>query len=163
MRLFPKAYSDSAYDIDYEGLYEKGFRGVIFDIDNTLVEDQQEATKNAADLLEKIRRIGMKTFVLSNNHEKRVRLFSEAVGASCIYEAGKPLSKGYIRAMEMMGTDKATTVFVGDQIYTDIWGANNAGLYSILVAPVNPKELFHIRLKRLLELPVLIAYRLTRR
>ena len=108
MRLFPRAYCESAYDIDYEGLYEEGCRGVIFDIDNTLVEDQQEATKNAVDLIDKIR----------------------------------------------------STVFVGDQIYTDIWGANNAGVFSILVAPVNPRELFHIRLKRLLELPVLMLYRL---
>jgi HAD superfamily phosphatase (TIGR01668 family) len=161
LSLFPKAYCKSAYDIDYEGLYQEGCRGVIFDIDNTLVEDQQEATKKAADLLEKIRRIGMEAFVLSNNHEERVRLFSEAVGARYIYEAGKPSAKGYIRAMEIMGTDRASTVFVGDQIYTDIWGANNAGVFSILVPPVNPRELLHIRLKRLLELPVLMAYRLT--
>ena len=156
MRLFPRAYCESAYDIDYEGLYEEGCRGVIFDIDNTLVEDQQEATKNAVDLIDKIRRIGMQSFILSNNHEERVRLFAEAVGARYIFEAKKPLAKGYVRAMEMMGTDRSSTVFVGDQIYTDIWGANNAGVFSILVAPVNPRELFHIRLKRLLELPVLM-------
>ncbi len=160
MRLFPRAYCESAYDIDYEGLYEEGCRGVIFDIDNTLVEDQQEATKNAVDLIDKIRRIGMQSFILSNNHEERVRLFAEAVGARYIFEAKKPLAKGYVRAMEMMGTDRSSTVFVGDQIYTDIWGANNAGVFSILVAPVNPRELFHIRLKRLLELPVLMLYRL---
>ena len=160
MRLFPRAYCESAYDIDYEGLYEEGCRGVIFDIDNTLVEDQQEATKNAVDLIDKIRRIGMQPFILSNNHEERVRLFAEAVGARYIFEAKKPLAKGYVRAMEMMGTDRSSTVFVGDQIYTDIWGANNAGVFSILVAPVNPRELFHIRLKRLLELPVLMLYRL---
>lgn len=160
MRLFPRAYCESAYDIDYEGLYEEGCRGVIFDIDNTLVEDQQEATKNAVDLIDKIRRIGMQSFILSNNHEERVRLFAEAVGARYIFEAKKPLAKGYVRAMEMMGTDRNSTVFVGDQIYTDIWGANNAGVFSILVAPVNPRELFHIRLKRLLELPVLMLYRL---
>jgi len=160
MRLFPRAYCESAYDIDYEGLYEEGCRGVIFDIDNTLVEDQQEATKNAVDLIDKIRRIGMQSFILSNNHEERVRLFAEAVGARYIFEAKKPLARGYVRAMEMMGTDRSSTVFVGDQIYTDIWGANNAGVFSILVAPVNPRELFHIRLKRLLELPVLMLYRL---
>ena len=160
MRLFPRAYCESAYDIDYEGLYEEGCRGVIFDIDNTLVEDQQEATKNAVDLIDKIRRIGMQSFILSNNHEERVRLFAEAVGARYIFEAKKPLAKGYVRAMEMLGTDRSSTVFVGDQIYTDIWGANNAGVFSILVAPVNPRELFHIRLKRLLELPVLMLYRL---
>lgn len=160
MRLFPRAYCESAYDIDYEGLYEEGCRGVIFDIDNTLVEDQQEATKNAVDLIDKIRRIGMQSFILSNNHEERVRLFAEAVGARYIFEAKKPLAKGYVRAMEMMGTDRSSTVFVGDQIYTDICGANNAGVFSILVAPVNPRELFHIRLKRLLELPVLMLYRL---
>lgn len=159
MNLFPKASCPSAYQIDYEGLAAEGCRGVIFDIDNTLVKDQQEATPEAAALLSRIRSLGIKTFILSNNHEERVRLFAEAVGAQYIFEGGKPKKGGYRRAMEEMGTDEASTVFVGDQLFTDIWGANRAGVFSILVDPVDPHELFHIRLKRILEWPILFFYR----
>ena len=59
-RFYPDIYIDSAYDIDYEGLYNKGYRGIIFDIDNTLVEHGRDATKRAVELLEKLREIGLR-------------------------------------------------------------------------------------------------------
>ena len=61
--------------------------------------------------------------------------------------------------MERMGTDRETTIFVGDQLFTDVYGANRAGIYSILVKPMNPKEEIQIVLKRYLEKPVLYFYK----
>ena len=86
-------------------------------------------------------------------------MFCEAVtGASYIYKAGKPKRAGYEQAMRRMGTDVHTTLFVGDQIFTDIWGANRAGIYTILVKPIHPKEEIQIVLKRYLERIVLHFY-----
>jgi hypothetical protein len=76
-----------------------------------------------------------------------------------IFKGGKPSRKGYERAMERMKTDRDTTFFVGDQLFTDVWGANRTGLYSILVKPINPKEEIQIVLKRYLEAVVLMFYR----
>ena len=84
--------------------------------------------------------------------------FADAVGSPYIFKADKPSVKGYRKAMEAMGTDSRTTLFVGDQLFTDIYGANRAGLYSILVKPIDPREEIQIVIKRRLEAVVLYFY-----
>lgn len=86
-------------------------------------------------------------------------MFNDAVHVRYIYKAGKPGVKNYERAMDLMGTDDVNTFFVGDQLFTDVWGARNAGLYSFLVKPINPREEIQIVLKRYLEKIVLHFYK----
>ena len=157
--FFPDEYLDSAYVIDYEKLYREGYRGLLFDIDNTIVPHGAPADKRAIELFERLRAIGFSTCILSNNKEPRVSPFADKVGSPYIFKGGKPSRKGYERAMERMKTDRDTTFFVGDQLFTDVWGANRTGLYSILVKPINPKEEIQIVLKRYLEAVVLMFYR----
>ncbi|MCM1185528.1 MAG: YqeG family HAD IIIA-type phosphatase [Lachnoclostridium sp.] len=156
--FYPDHEEDGAYDIAYEALYEKGYRGIIFDIDNTLVPHGAPADDRAVALFARLRDIGFKTLLLSNNKEPRVQSFSEQVGSPYIYKAGKPGSRGYLKAMEMMGTDPATTVFVGDQLFTDVWGAKKTGIVTYLTKPIHPKEEIQIVLKRYLEKIVLYSY-----
>ena len=80
-----------------------------------------------------------------------------------MHKAGKPKPSGYRRAMERMGTDTSNTIFIGDQIFTDIVGANLTKIRTILVKPIHPKEEIQIVLKRLLEKPILGCYLLHRR
>ena len=89
-RFYPGDYVDSTYDIDYEVLYSQGFRGIIFDIDNTLVEHGMPATGRAVELFERLRRTGFDTCVISNNKEPRVAQFANEVGTKYIYDAKKP-------------------------------------------------------------------------
>ena len=158
-RFFPDEYVDSAYGIPFEELYRKGYRGIIFDVDNTLVPHGAPADARSIGLFESLRAMGFSTCILSNNKEPRVSPFADKVGSPYIFKGGKPSRKGYERAMERMKTDRDTTFFVGDQLFTDVWGANRAGLYSILVKPINPKEEIQIVLKRYLEAVVLMFYR----
>jgi len=157
--FYPGNYVDSAYEIPYEKLYERGYRGIIFDVDNTLVPHGAPADARAIELFERLRAIGFSTCILSNNKEPRVSPFADKVGSPYIFKGGKPSRKGYERAMERMKTDCDTTFFVGDQLFTDVWGANRTGLYSVLVKPINPKEEIQIVLKRYLEAVVLMFYR----
>lgn len=157
--FFPDEYLDSAYDIDYEKLYREGYRGLLFDIDNTLVPHGAPADKRAAELFAALRELGLHTCLLSNNKEQRVAPFAQAVGSLYIYKAGKPGRSGYERAMEAMGTDRSTTLFVGDQLFTDVYGARRTGIFSILVKPIHPREEIQIVLKRFLEKPVLYFYK----
>lgn len=161
--FYPKEYVDSTYSIDFEGLYERGFRSIIFDIDNTLVPHGMPADERAIALLKRLEKIGYKVTMLSNNKEPRVKMFCDAVNAPYIYKAGKPNPQKYRQAYQAMGTDESNTLFVGDQIFTDVWGANRAGLYSILVKPIHPKEEIQIVLKRYLEKIVLFFYKRRRR
>ena len=158
-KFYPKEYLDSSYVIDYEKLYKDGVRGLIYDIDNTLVEHGMPATERAIKLFEQLRSIGFDTCLISNNKEPRVKPFADAVGSKYVFDAHKPSRKNYIRAMELMGTDTGNTYFIGDQIFTDVYGANRAGIPSILVKPIHPKEEIQIVLKRKLEKIVLFCYK----
>lgn len=159
-RFYPDEDVASAYEIPYDALYGQGIRGVIFDIDNTLVPHDAPADGKAKELFSRLRGLGMDTCLLSNNKEPRVAAFAEAVGGSnYIYKGGKPGKKNYRKAMELMGTDVRSTVFVGDQLFTDVYGAKRTGVYSYLVKPINPREEIQIVLKRYLEAVVLYFYR----
>lgn len=157
--FYPRRYEASAYVIPFDHYYAQGVKGVIFDIDNTLVPHNAPADQRARALFGRLSQMGMGTCLLSNNREPRVKAFADSVGSAYIYKAGKPGTGGYIRAMERMGTDRESTMFVGDQLFTDVYGANRAGIYSILVRPIDPREEPQIVLKRYLEKPVLYCYK----
>lgn len=157
-RFYPKEYLDSTYQIDFELKYKQGYRGIIFDIDNTLVPHGLPADERATALFGRLKKLGYQVTMLSNNKEPRVKMFCDAVDAPYICKAGKPNPAKYRQAMKDMGTDEKNTLFVGDQIFTDVWGANKAGIYSILVKPIHPREEIQIVLKRYLEKIVLFAY-----
>lgn len=157
--FFPDRYAASAYVIDFEKLYEKGYRGVIFDIDNTLVPHGAPADERAVRLFKHLKELGFACCLISNNQEPRVKMFNEKIQTDYVYNAHKPSTKNYRKAMEIMGTDPNTTVFVGDQLFTDVWGAKRSGIASILVKPIHPKEEIQIVLKRYLEKVVLFFYK----
>lgn len=161
--FYPDNEVDSAYGIDYELLYERGYRGIIYDIDNTLVPHGAPADERVVTLFEKLRGLGFSTLLLSNNKEPRVRSFCEKVGSEYIYGAGKPNTAGYFEAMERMKTRPENTLFVGDQLFTDVWGAKRAGIVTYLVKPIHPKEEIQIVLKRKLERIVLFFYHRSRK
>ncbi len=157
--FYPDEYVSSTYRIDFDKLYAEGYRGLIFDIDNTLVPHGAPADERAIALFSHLKELGFDCVLLSNNKEPRVKMFNDKVGVRYIFKAGKPKPGNYRRAMELMHTDCDNTVFVGDQIFTDVIGANIAGIRTVLVSPINPKEEIQIVLKRYLERIVLFFYR----
>ena len=158
-KFFPDEYMASTYVISFEKLFEEGYRGVIFDIDNTLVPHGAPADERAKKLFARLEKIGFQSCLLSNNQEPRVKMFNQDIQTNYIYNAHKPSTKNYVKAMEKMGTDKENTLFVGDQLFTDVWGAKCAGIRNILVKPIHPKEEIQIVLKRYLERIVLFFYK----
>ena len=89
-RFYPDLYLDSAYQISFEELYQKGYRGIIFDVDNTLVPHGAPADKRAKELFERLKGIGFSTCILSNNKEERVAPFASAVDSPYLFKGGKP-------------------------------------------------------------------------
>lgn len=158
-KFYPDEWVDSTYVIPFEQYYEKGYRGILFDIDNTLVRHGEPATKEAEELFERLHKIGFSTCLISNNKKERVDLFTENIDTHSIYKAGKPKIAGYEKAMEEIGCNRKNTLFVGDQLFTDVCGAKRTGIYSILVKPIHPKEEIQIVLKRYLEKIVLAEYK----
>lgn len=157
-KFYPKERIDSTYKIDFQDWFNKGIRGFIFDIDNTLVMHGEPVNEEVKALFDRLRKIGLKFCLISNNQEPRVKPFAKEVEAEFICNAHKPSRKNYEKAMEIMGTNAKTTVFVGDQLFTDVYGANRSNIYSILVNPIDKKEEIQIVLKRKLENIVLFFY-----
>lgn len=157
--FFPDAYVASTYIIPFEKLYKEGYRGLIFDIDNTLVPHGAPADERAVNLFERLKAIGFECCLISNNQEPRVKMFNDSVHVKYIYDAHKPSRKNYRRAMGKMGTTTTNTIFIGDQLFTDVWGAKRCGIRNFLVKPIHPKEEIQIVLKRYLEKIVLYFYK----
>lgn len=163
-KFYPALMAESSYDIDYESLYKQGYRGLIYDIDNTLVEHGVDANEQVIALFRRLNEIGFRICLLSNNKAPRVRRFYRGVSIKgvhlhYIFNAHKPSRKNYRKAMLLMKTTKKNTLFIGDQLFTDVYGANRAGIRSFLVKPISKREEIQIVLKRPLEKLVLFFYR----
>ena len=128
-------------------------------LDNTIVPHGAPADQHAIDWFKKVHEMGIDTCIISNNDEPRVQPFADKVGSKYIFNAHKPSTKNYKRAMELMGTDTKSTLFVGDQIFTDIWGANKTGVQSVMVKLIDKHEEIQIILKRIPEKFVLWRWR----
>ena len=131
--FFPYEYMDSPFSIDYQKLFDMGFRALIFDIDNTLVPHGAESNAEVDSLFTRLNEIGFKTLLLSNNSEERILSFKKNIDALYIAEAGKPDAKNYLKSLEMLGSKKENTLYIGDQLTIDILGANRAGIPNVLV------------------------------
>ena len=156
--FYPDIYCESTYLLPYEKWFEEGIRGLIFDIDNTLVEHDAPATERAVALMQRLKAVGFRICLVSNNDEERVAPFAGELGVDYVVKARKPSGYGYSKAVEVMKTSAGETYAIGDQLFTDVWGAHRAGLTAVLVEPISPKEEIQIILKRKLERPILKRY-----
>jgi len=145
-------------DITPEFLKKHGIKGLILDVDNTLTtHDNPVPAKGIVQWLDNMKKNGIKLIIVSNNHAERVRPFAEPLGLDFVSDGGKPLKRGYKAAMKKMGLSANETAAVGDQLFTDVWGANFAKVRMLYVQPIElePKSKRFIRFKRVLEKPFL--------
>jgi len=161
--LLPHQVAGTIYDIDLEKLREEGVSGIICDLDNTLVGARvSSATPEMLEWLERARSLGFKVIILSNNRRKRVSRFAEPHGIPYICSARKPVRASFRKAIARLGLEPGQTVVIGDQMLTDVLGANRSGLRVILVKPIAPaQEGMATRVNRLIER--VVHRRLTRR
>ena len=158
-RYFPFEYVEDVFSIDYGRLYEKGYRGLVFDIDNTLVPHGADSTKEVDDLFVRIHEMGLKTLLLSNNSEARIKRFLANIDTLYIYDANKPAPDAFEQAVLMLETKKEETIVVGDQVFTDIYGANRCGLPSILVKYISYYKKEKKGIRRNIEKAILFLYK----
>ncbi|MBQ6991730.1 MAG: YqeG family HAD IIIA-type phosphatase [Clostridia bacterium] len=161
-KFYPYEYVDSVFSIDYDKLYNKGYKGLIFDIDNTLVHHGDDSTEEIDNFFKMIQNIGFKTCILSNNNEERIKRFLTNIDSLYISDAEKPDTTNYYKAIEKMKMKKEEVIFIGDQIFTDILGANKSGIASILVKFIRLKDEKKIGKKRHLENLILRLYKISK-
>lgn len=157
--FYPKIYTKDIKTIPYEKLLEKKIKGLIFDIDNTLVPfDIPHASDDIIEFFEELKVKGFKICLLSNNNKNRVELFNKKLNLPAIYAAKKPMSIGLDKALKLLGTTYSNTAIIGDQVFTDIWCGNKKNMLTILVRPVANRDEFTVKLKRGIERIIVKSY-----
>lgn len=135
--FLPDEFVKNIFHITPEKLKERNVKGIITDLDNTLVEwDRPSATPRLIEWFEEMKEHGIKVTIVSNNNEKRVKIFSEPLNIPFIYKAKKPMGRAFRKAVKNMGLKKEDVVVIGDQLMTDVLGGNRNGFHTILVVPV---------------------------
>lgn len=156
--FYPYEYVEDVFSINYKVLRDKGFKGLIFDIDNTLVPHGADSTEQVDALFAKLNAMGFTTLLLSNNNRQRIERFAANIDTLYIEEASKPHPASYLKAVEKMRLNNDEVVVIGDQLFTDIFGANRSHLPSILVKYIGFYKKEKKGIRRNLEKKVLWLY-----
>lgn len=158
--LFPSTSVESVFSIDYLKLKGMGYKAIIFDIDSTLVPHGDDTTNEIDQLFNYLHKLGFKTLLLSNNSEERISTFNRNIKTLFIPMANKPYRANYLKAIRMLNVNYSEVILVGDQLFTDIIGANLCGIKSILVKFLKHPEDIKIGKKRQLERLILKLFAL---
>lgn len=151
-RFKPDMFIGDIYKLDLPDMKSRGIKAFIFDIDNTLVTyDDAVAPKHTADWFEILHNEGFKTYIISNNNQERVKGFADSLGEPYFYKALKPKKKYLIKACKNLNVRPEETALVGDQLFTDIFGGNRMGMFTIFVEAISDKEDWFVHLKRRFE------------
>lgn len=154
--LCPKKHLKSIFEINPQELRERGIKGIITDMDNTLVAwDDRTVYPRLAGWLERLKSEGFRLCIVSNNTRDRGGRLAQELDIPAVWNAIKPRRRAFRKALRLMGLTAEETAVIGDQIFTDVLGGNRLGLYTILVTPMGDKEFISTRLMRLLERYVL--------
>lgn len=158
--LYPQQQLDSIFDLDTAALRSRGIRGIIADMDNTLVPWYDRTVyPRLVSWLARLKKEGFRLCIVSNNTRERGGKLALELGIPAVWYAIKPRRRAFRRALQIMDLGAPETAVLGDQIFTDVLGGNRLGLYTILVAPISDKEFIWTRFIRRLERRVLDHFR----
>ncbi|MEH6939818.1 YqeG family HAD IIIA-type phosphatase [Bacillus sp. JJ664] len=159
-KFLPNEFVNNVYAITPEHLKNLGIKGIITDLDNTLVEwDRPLATPELTNWFRSMKDAGIKITVVSNNNETRVGKFCEPLGIPFIHRARKPLAVSYKKAYQLLNLKADEVCMIGDQLLTDVFGGNRQGIHTILVVPVASTDGIWTRFNRMVERRILSSFK----
>lgn len=162
--LYPREYFNSVKDISLELLHNNNIKGLILDVDNTLINLDRKMPEGISDWAKKMKENGIKICILSNSNKiDKVGAVAKILNVPYIFFGKKPLKSGFLRAKNILKLDNENIAVVGDQIFTDIIGANRCNMFSILVKPIEEKDYLITRLKRPIEKMIIKKYEKNKR
>ena len=152
MLLYPKLYIENVTRIDLEFLNKNNIKGLILDVDNTLIDYDKNPVDGLEEWCKNLKQNNIRLCILSNSNKKeKVKNLAKSLDIPFIYFAKKPLKTGFKKAKKILELENENIGVVGDQIATDVLGANRCKMFSILVKPIAAKDIWITRLKRPLE------------
>ena len=158
-KLLPDIYQKSIYSIDYSALKDAGIKIVLFDLENTLTSyESDEPNINLKELIHEIKNIGITPVIISNARKKRIEPFKDGLTLNAAYFSLKPLKFKYKKIMKLYKAKPSEVAAIGDQLFTDILGANRLGITSILVNPISSSDFFLTKINRFFENIIISFY-----
>ncbi len=155
-KLYPDIYIDSIFDLDPEALKDRNIRGIITDLDNTLIPwDNRNIYPRLVCLFRKLQEMGFALHIVSNNSPEKGGRIARLLGIPACWYAVKPGRRAFCRALAKMELRPHEVAVIGDQIFTDVLGGNRMGMFTILVQPMSQKDFIWTRFMRMLEVRVL--------
>ena len=159
MILYPKAYFESVKEINIDFLNKNNIKALILDVDNTLIDYDKNLIDGAKQWCDNLKRNGIKICILSNTNKiKKVEMVAKILDLEYIYFAHKPNKKGFYKAQELLGLELSEIATVGDQVFTDVFGGNRVGMFTILTKPIDRRDILITKLKRPFEKVVIKKY-----
>ena len=160
MLLYPDFYCKNIKYVTIDRLRENNIKGIVLDVDNTLIDLQHNLIEGAEEWCDNLKKQNIKFCILSNsNNKQKIIKVAKALDIPYIYFGTKPLKRGFKRASDKLNIDLENLAIIGDQIFTDIIGGNRCKMYTILVDPINRRELFITAIKRGLENKIIERYK----
>ncbi len=157
--IYPKEYLDSVKSINLEFLNKNNIKGLILDVDNTLINLNNKMPAGISDWAKNLKARGIKICILSNSNKiDKVEAVAKMLDVPYIFFGKKPLKSGFLRAKDILKLSNENIAVVGDQIFTDIIGANRCNMFSILVKPIEENDYLITRIKRPLEKLIIKKY-----
>lgn len=160
MILYPKAYFNNVREVTIEFLQKNNIKALILDVDNTLIDYDKKFEDGTIQWIEELKQQGIKLYILSNSNKKqKVKTVAETLGVEYMYFAKKPLKSGFKKVQKILKENPENIGVVGDQIFTDIIGGNRCKMFTILVEPINEKDIWITMLKRPIENAIKNTYK----
>lgn len=159
MNLYPDLYLNNVKEITPEILEKNNIKGLILDIDNTLIDYDKTLLKGCVEWCKELKKNGIKMCILSNTNKlDKVKRVAETLELEYLYFAHKPSKKGFKKAINLLKLKKENIATVGDQIFTDVFGGNRCNIFTILTKPIDTRDIFITKLKRPFENIVIKKY-----
>jgi len=159
MLFYPDFYCNSVRDIKLDLLEQNNIKGIILDVDNTLIDFYRQFEEGTLEWVQTLKNAGIKFCIVSNSNKlDKVKFVAEELDVPYFHFAKKPFKKGFLKAKDKMGLEAENIAAIGDQIMTDVVGSNRCKMFSILVKPIKEKDIFITRLKRPLENWIIKSY-----
>ena len=159
MFLYPDGYFDKVRDIKIEYLIENNIKAIILDVDNTLIDYYKVFPEGTKEWVENVKKQGIKFCILSNSNKiSKVKEVANIIDVPYFYFAKKPLKGGFKKAKKLLNEESKNIAVIGDQIMTDVIGANRCKMFSILVKPIKEKDIIITKVKRPIENLIIKKY-----
>ena len=159
MLFYPDFYFNNVRDVKLELLKENNIKGIILDVDNTLVDYYKKFEEGTIEWVNELKKSGIKFCIVSNSNKKeKVKYVANTLDVPYFYFAKKPLKSGFNKARKLLNLNSENIAAIGDQIMTDVVGSNRCKMFSILVKPIMEKDIFITKVKRPLENWIIKSY-----